>query len=101
MGIPGESYGPYWALREREGGSHGMPAPAPPWGRIGLGVGGRTPSPTPSLPPLSPLVGGVLLGVGVPLLVGLPPLLGAPPLGAGPLPPLYTEGGAPSSTQLT
>jgi hypothetical protein len=28
-----------------------------------------------SLPPLSPQVGGVLLGVGVPLLVGLPPPL--------------------------
>ena len=102
FGVPGSygnSPGERWALlghTGKMGWQLGAAAPpslgSPNWTR----GGGRTPlSFSLSLPPFAPFVGGVLLGVGVLLLVGLPPLLGAPPIGASPLPPLYTEGGAP------
>ena len=75
--LTGGSYGPYWAIREREEQAAGAAAPLPLLVRIGQGFGGgATPLfPSPSSPLPFPL-GGLLLGVG--FLVGVPYLVRHP-----------------------
>jgi hypothetical protein len=95
--------GKLWALLghtgKREAGHRGCCAPplaGPNWTRVWGGATPPFPSPSLSLP--SPFQGGTLLGLGV--LVGLSPLPWRTPRGPASPPPLYTEEGGASSTQV-
>ena len=98
------SYGPYWALREREGAAKGWPHPHP-HGPSTNWTRGRGGAPSFLLLPLSFLLLLVGLGKGgiqLPLGVGLPPL-GAP-YRAGRPPPcsfIYGGRGHPRTHKLT
>ena len=108
---PGRSFGPYWAIRERERGYLGQaarpPRPSPNWTR----GRGRTPSFLPFSLPVPCLLllllgrtpswtrkGGNLLQLGVRILLPGAPLLGP---ASSPLAPLYTgAGGHPRTHKL-